>query len=235
VKELFGPISAKPLPPHPAVHLEALKSVSIDIDTDLAYGLAIVAFRLPGFDSPDYAAGQILGDVLDSQRANLYSLVTEGKALFTGFDGESLPKASLGFASAAFPAGGDGAALIAMIKNIIAGYVKNGVPPDLVEASKRHEITNAEFQTNSVSGLAAVWSQALAVEGRSSPDDDIEAIKKVTVEDVNRVLRQYLVNDTAITAILIPRPSGKVVSTKGFGGKESFAPKQAAPAKLPDC
>jgi len=234
VKELFGPIAARQLPSRPAVKLESLKPVSIDIDTDLAYGLAIVAYRLPGFDSSDYAAGQILGDVLDSQRANLYTLVTEGKALFTGFDGESLPKSSFGFVSAAYPAEGDGPALIAMVKNIIAGYVKNGVPPDLVEAAKRHEIASAVFQTNSVSGLAAVWSQALAVEGRTSPDDDIEAIKKVTVEDVNRVLKQYLVNDTAITAILTPRPSGKVVATKGFGGRESFAPREAAPAKLPD-
>ncbi len=128
---------------------------------------------------------------------------------------------------------GDGPALVAAIKNIIAGYVKNGVPADLVEASKRHEIADAEFQYNSVAGLATAWSQALAVEGRSSPDDDIEAIKKVTAEDVNRVLRKYLVNDTAITAVLIPRPSGKQIAEKGFGGKESFAPKEIKPVELP--
>jgi zinc protease len=54
------------------------------------------------------------------------------------------------------------------------------------------------------------------------------------VEDVNRVLREYFVNETAITAVLTPRPSIKPVSTKGFGGKESFAPKKTALAKLPD-
>ena len=80
---------------------------------------------------------------------------------------------------------------------------------------------------------AAAWSQALAVEGRSSPDDDIKAIKKVTVEDVNRVLRKFLVNDTAITAVLTPLPSGKQVAAKGFGGKESFAPKEIKPVELP--
>jgi zinc protease len=233
VKKLFESIPARRLPPRPDIHLEALRPSAITLDTDLPYGLAIVAFRLPGYDSPDYAAGQILADVLDNHRGNLYTLVTEGKALFTGFDAEALPKASFGYATAAFPADWDGAAMIATIKTIVSDYVKNGVPADIVEASKRHEITDAEFQSNSISGLAAVWSQALAVEGHSSPDDDIVAIKKVTVADVNRVLREYLVNDTAITAVLTPRPSGKPVSTKGFGGSESFAPAETAHTKLP--
>jgi zinc protease len=122
---------------------------------------------------------------------------------------------------------------VAAIKSIIAGYVKNGIPADLVEASKRREIADAEFQYNSVPDLAGAWSQALAVEGRSSPDDDIAAIKKVTVKDVNRVLRKYLVNDTAITAVLTQRPSGKQTTAKGFGGKESFAPKEIKPVELP--
>jgi zinc protease len=233
VKELFGPIPSRPVPSRPTVQLQPLRPAAITFETDLSYGLAVVAYRLPGFDSPDFATGQILSDVLESRRGNLYALVPEGKALLTEFDGEALPKASYGYASVAFPPGEDGPALVAAIKSIIAGYAKNGVPADLVEASKRHEIADAEFQCNSVADLAAAWSQALAMEGRSSPDDDIEAIKKVTVEDVNRVLREYLVNDTAITAILMPRSSGKQVAAKGFGGKESFTPKEIEPVKLP--
>ena len=233
VKKLFGQIPSKPLPPRPEINLQPMKPSTITLDTDRPYGLATVAYRLPGYDSPDYAAGQILADVLDSRRSDLYTLVTEGKALFTGFDSGSLPKASYGYATAGFPPGGDGPALVATIKNIIAAYVKHGVPEDIVEASKRHEITDAEFQRNSISGLADVWSQALAVEGRSSPEDDITGIKNVTVGDVNRVLREYLQNDTAITAVLTPRPSGKPVASKGFGGGESFAPKEAAEVALP--
>ena len=233
VRELFEPIPSRPLPPRPEIKLKPLKPTAISLESDRPYGLAIVAYRLPGYDSPDFAAGQVLADVLDSHRSSLYALVPEGKALFTGFDSGSLPKASYGYATAAFPAQGDGAALVANIKKIIADYAKNGVPADIVEASKRHEISDAEFQANSISGLASVWSQALAVEGRFSPDDDIAAIKKVTVGDVNRVLRAYLVNDTAITAILTPRPTGKPVVSKGFGGTESFAPQETKEVELP--
>ena len=199
-----------------AINLQPLKPVAITLETDLPYGLAVAAFRLPGSDSPDFAAGMILADALDNHRSNLSSLVPEGKALFTGFDGGALPKAAYGYALAAFPPGGDGTGLVAAIKNIIAGYVKNGVPADLVEASKRHEIVDAEFQKNSVAGLAAAWSEALAIEGRDSPDDDINAIRKVSVEDVNRVAREYLKQDIAVTAVLTPRPSGRASGIEGF-------------------
>jgi zinc protease len=234
VKRLFEGIPRRPLPPRPAVQVPALSPKTITLDTDLPYGLAVVAYRLPGYDNPDLAAGQVLADVLDSRRGNLYALVPEGKALFTGFDGSALPKAAMGYATAAFPPGGDGSALIGRIKGIIADYVTNGIPEDLVEAAKRHEIADAEFEKNSVTGLANAWSQALAVEGRMSPDDDIEAIKKVTAADVNRVAREYLVNDTATMAVLTPRPSGAPVAAEGFRrAAESFAPKQTKPVPLP--
>ena len=205
----------------------------ITLDTDLPYGMAVVAYRLPGFESPDFAAGQVLADVLDSRRGNLYGLVPDGKALFAGFNGVALPRAAMGYAEAGFPHGGDGAALIARMKQNIADYREHGIPADLVEAARRHEIADAEFEKNSVAGLAATWSQALAVEGRNSPDEDIEAVKRVTVEDVNRVARDYLLNDTAIVAILTPRPSGNPVTSAGVRRQESFAPKETRPVRLP--
>ncbi len=233
IRSLFEQIPPRPVPPRAGIPLQPLKPAVITLTTDLPYGLAIVAYRLPGFDSPDFAAGQILADVLDNRRSSLAGLVPEGKALFTEFNGESFPQASYGYASAAFPYDGDGAALVDVIKRSIAEYHKNGVPADLVEASKRREIAEAEFLQNSIEGLATAWSQALAVEGRSSPEDDIAAIKRVTVDDVNRVLKTYLVNDVAITAVLTPRPSGRPVTARKPGDKESFAPKETRPVELP--
>ncbi|MGA8832814.1 MAG: pitrilysin family protein, partial [Desulfomonilaceae bacterium] len=233
VKRLFGNIPRRPIPQRHEIRLQPLKTATINLQTDLSYGLAIVAYRLPGYESPDYAAGQVLADVLASQRASLYTLVTEGKALSTDFSSSALPKAAMGYAEAAFSAGADGSTLISAMKSVIGEYLKNGIPEALVEAAKRHEVADAEFEKNSVSGLASLWSQAVAVEGRNSPDDDIEAIKKVTIEDVNRVAREYLLNDTAIAALLTPQPSGKPISSKGFGGSESFASKRTKNLSLP--
>ena len=186
--------------------------------------MVAISFRLPGSDSPDYAAVQVLSDVLASQRGKLYQLVPEGKALAASFEYDGLPKAGMGFAIAEFPAEANSEVLLDQVRAIVADVATNGVPADLVEAAKRREITSAELQKNSVFGLGMAWSQAVALEGRNSPEDDVEAIRKVTVADVNRVAREYLVLDHAISAILTPQPSGKPVSAKSFGGTESFTP-----------
>ncbi len=233
VEKIFGDIPAKQLPARPEFHFEPVKPELLQQDTDLPYGLVAVTFRLPGSDSPDYAAAQILSDVLSSQRGKLYELVPTGKALFAAFEYDDMPKAGLGFAVAGFPAGGDSTNLSQQVRDILVAEITNGVMPDLVEAAKRREIASAELQKNSVSGLASAWSDAVAIEGRQSPDDDIAAIRQVTVADVNRVAQQYLDFDHAISAILTPQPSGKPISSKSFGGKESFAASKTTGVRLP--
>ena len=234
IKRLFEPIPRRQVPVRPKVQLQPMKPATIEVDSDLSYGTAAVAYRLPGYDDPDFAAGVVMADALDSQRGNLYALAAEGKAISAGFDAVALPKAGLGYANASFPRGQDSSVLVAEMKRIVDDYIRSGVPADIVEATKRRAIAEAEFRKNSISGLAREWSQALAVEGRSSPDDDIEAIKKVTVADVNRVARKYLLNDTAVTALLTPRESGNPVASEGSrSGPESFAPTETKSVPLP--
>jgi len=233
VKELFGGIPRKTLPERPAVKLEAVAANAMSLKTDLPYGLAVVSFRMPGTNSADYAATQVLADVLASQRGTLYALEPEGKALYADFELSSLPDASVGYALAAFPKEGDGAGLVREIEKILRDDVRDGVPAGLVEAARRHEVVDAEFRKNSVSGLAMDWVQAVAVEGRQSPDDDVMAIEKVTAKDVDAVARKYLTFEHAITAVLTPQSSGAPLSSSAFGGKESLAPKQTAGVTLP--
>jgi zinc protease len=234
VKKLFGGIPARKLPARPQVRLQPVKPQTIRLKTDNPRGTIAAAFRTPGYDNPDYAAVKVLADVLNSRRGVLYALVPEGKALDTGFDLLSLPKAGLCLALAEFPRGADEKALQAEMKNILLDIKKNGVSPDLVKAAKRHATTVVELEKNSVTGLAMAWSRALAIEGRTSPEEEVEAMKKVSVEDVNRVARTYLDPDHSIIAVLTPEPSGKPISAKGFGGIESFAPEQIKKVKLPE-
>jgi zinc protease len=234
VKQLFDPIPSKKLPERPKVALQSVTGASLNSDTDLPYGLSVVSYRLPGSDSADFAAANVLSDVLSSQRGSLYQLVPDGKALYAGFELSALPQASVGYAVGAFPRGADGSALIDQMKSILADDLKNGLPADLVDAAKRHEISSEEFQKNSISGLAMEWSNALAIEGRQSPEDDIKAIEKVTVDDVNRVAREYIKTDGAILAVLSPQPSGKPISSHSFGGQESLASKSTGPVTLPE-
>ncbi|MGC9152023.1 MAG: M16 family metallopeptidase [Microbacter sp.] len=233
VEQLFGNIPSKPLLPRPNFHFQPIKADTLHLTTDLPYGLDIISFRMPGTDSPDYAAAQVLSDVLSNHRGKLYSLVPEGKALYTGFSMNGLQHAGIGFSLAVFPKGANAEKLLSEVSSVLNAEVNNGVDADLVAAAKRDEIASFEFQKNSVTGLASLWSQALAVEGRQSPSEDLEAIEKVTVDDVNRVAKKYLNPEHAIFVILTPQSSGKPVSQKGFGGKESFAPKNPKAVQLP--
>ncbi|MDR3628397.1 MAG: pitrilysin family protein [Ignavibacteriaceae bacterium] len=235
VKTLFEPIPSRTLPQRAEINLEPVKPDTLNLTTDLPYGLAIISFRMPGNDSPDYAASQILSDVLSNQRGNLYSkLVPEGKALYAGFQYANLPKSGLGFALAVFPKDADSKSLINEVQLILNDEVKNGLSADLVEAEKRHELSSFEFQKNSVSGLASIWSEAVAAEGKQSPDEDLTELQKVTVDDVNRVAAKYLNFEHAIYTVLTPQSSGKPISKNSFGGKESFAPKNPKEVALPD-
>jgi zinc protease len=233
VKSLFGKIPSKKLPPRPSIKLKPVKSVTFHHTTDRPNGMVTLTLRMPGFDSPDYAAALVLGDVLNSQRAALYDLVVKGDVLNSGFQYSPLPGAGMGSAAAMIPTGQDPQPALRKLKNILADYAKNGVPADLVEAAKRRERTAVEFRKDSVSGLASVWSVALALEGRNSPQDDIDAIQKVTVDDVNRVAHTYLDLKHAVTAILTPSPSGKPVSSQEFKGEESFALSHVKGVELP--
>jgi zinc protease len=160
-------------------------------------------------------------------------LVPEGKALYSGFQYIDLPKSGIGFALAVFPKDADSKSLINELQSILNDDIKNGLSADLVDAEKRHELSNFEFQKNSVSGLASVWSEAL-ISGRQSPDDDLNALERVTVDDVNRVAKKYLDPNHAVYTILSPQSSGNPISQNSFGGKESFAPKNPKAVKLPD-
>ena len=231
IKTLFADIPAKQLPARPRVKFEPVQPQTLKLPTDTPYGLAVITFRMPGYHSSDFAAGQVLSDVLASQRGNLYALVPEGKALYAGFFNASLPATGAGLAVGLFPKGGDSAALTGEISEVLAATAKDGVPADLVAAAKRQEIAQLELQKNSVDGLAQAWSQALAVQGLDSPDDMIAAFNKVTVADVNRVASEYLNQEHAFTAVLTPEFSGKPLAAKGYGGAESFsaAPEKAVP------
>jgi len=233
-RRLFSGIPRRQTPQRPQIKLHPLTPAVLDMETDMPYGLAVAAYRLPGYDSPDYAAGLILGDVLDSQRAKLYDLVTEGAALAAGFSGEELAPATIGYVTAAFAKDGNGAALVKRLQEIVENYRRNGVPAELVKAAKDQEIAAAQFAKNSTEGLAFVWARAMAVEGRSSPDDDVEAIRRVTVADVNRVAKECLDPKTTITAVLTPRAAGKPMAGKASRGKEDFTPKEVKPVELPD-
>ncbi|MBV1831272.1 insulinase family protein [Komagataeibacter melomenusus] len=233
VRAAFGAIPARALPARPQVHPGPVHAQTLHFPTDYPVGLVAIASRMPGQNSHDYAAARILADVLCSQRGALYELVPQGRALLSSFDFVTKADAGIGIAIAAFPKGGEAAPLQARMQDILKALRENGVPADLVEAAKRKELAQLGFAANSIAGLAESWSEAQAIMGLQSPDDEATAFAAVTPEDVNRLARQVLDPQQAITAILTPRDGGHPVEGKGFGGSESFASTPDHPVSLP--
>jgi zinc protease len=234
VKRLFGAIPRKKLPPRPAVRLPPPRAATFTMSTDHPNGMAMIAVRTPGLDSRDFAALEVLADVLDSRRFALFGLVPQGKALDADFELDPLPQAGIAYATVSFAAGQDPKALESAVRAILTDVARHGVPADLVAAAKLQERRAAEFQKNSIADFASDWSDALALYKVSSPDEELARIEQVTVQDVDRAARRYLALDHAVTAVMLPRGSGKPVASRGgFGGQESISLGAAKPTALP--
>ena len=68
VKTLFGPLKAKKLSARPKMTFKQVQAASFSIDTDSSYETQVIAMRLPGLDSRDFPALEVLADVLASHR-----------------------------------------------------------------------------------------------------------------------------------------------------------------------
>ena len=234
VKQLFGDIPPRKLPPKPPVRLRAVQPASFTVDTDQPSGTLMIATRTPGPRDPDFAALEVLADVLNSHRFDLYGLVPQGKATGAEFALDPLPQAGLAYAGLSFTTGDDPKTLAAEVRKILTRVAREGVPAELVEAAKLQERSAAQFQRNSIPELASVWSEAIALYGLTDPDEDLARIERVSVADVNRVARKYLDLDHAITGVMMPRGSGAPVATRGgFGGQETISLGEAHPTALP--
>ncbi len=233
VRTEFGDIPYHDLPAHPVISPLPVAAKTLALQTAYSLGLIGIGYRMPGLNQHDFAAADILGDVLGSERGSLYAMVAAGKTLAAQFSYQ--PKADVGFGvvMTTFPTGTDPTAMLADTRRVIADIVKDGVSPDLVAASRRLELAQLAFNSNSISGLADNWSRALTLQGTQSPDDVAQAYASVTVDDVNRLARTLLDPDHAVTAILTPREAGSPVAGGGFGGAESLASLPEHPVALP--
>jgi len=234
VKKLFGSIAKGDVPARTPLKLEPFKPQTIAKTTPDATGTVQYAFRTPGQQSKDYAAMQVLMDVLNNSRSKLADLAAQGKVLSADAGVQPFAQGGIGIVEVGFPKGGDSKQAEAHLRGVIADLLKNGVPADLVEAAKKQEQAQFEFNRNSAMNLASAWSQALAWQGLDSPQQTLDQILAVTPADVDRVAREYLQPDQRLTVVLTPDPNGKrPPDSQGFGGTEKFASDDKLDTPLP--
>ncbi len=235
VRELFGSIPKGNLSERKPVKLQPFKPQTIARSTPDATGTVQYLFRTPGQQDTDYAAMQVLLDVLNNSRSKLSDLAAEGKVLSADAWSEPFTHGGIGAVEVGFPKGGDSSQARGYLDGVINEVLKNGVSSDLVEAAKRQEKAQYEFSKNSPMRLAESWSQALAWRGLDSPKQALDQILAVTPQDVDRVAREYLQPGQRVTVVLTPNPNGKrPPNSQGFGGTESFASNDKLDAPLPE-
>jgi zinc protease len=228
VRKLFGDVPSAPVPPPPAVHLQPIRATTYRESSSLPVTVVMLGFRMPGYASSDYAAGQILGDVLSSQRGALYGLVASGKMLDTGFQEIPFLQTAIGLDYGVVSASADPAQTAAAMRAVLAQYRATGVPADLVDAAKRREIAQLEFARNSIQDLALSWSEAVASQGLHSPNDMVAAFRAVTPAQVDRVLRADFVDARSVTAYAVPKNNGQVsVGASSLAAENNTIPPSA--------
>jgi zinc protease len=222
IKQLFGDLPAAKLPPRQPVKLQPLKTHLYNDFSDQPFTAVLLGYRMPGFRSKDFAAANILADVLNSQRGDLFGLTAAGKALGTGFQLQPpFADLSVGLAFIVVPVTSKPEDADKLLRSVIENYRKWGVPADLVRASVQREVAQLEYNATSIEGLASEWSDAVAVQGLNSPEDTIAAYKRVTVADVNRLFRADLGSDKLVAAYAVPKNLGKISAGGGAMAKEN--------------
>ncbi len=234
VRKYFGQIPAAKLPPRKPVVLQPLHPATYHVNSDQPYSIVALSYRLPGTKDKDYAAAQILESVLNNQRGDLYGLVASGKALYAGFeDVQEHPYATASVAISVVPVTTKAESAAADLRAVLERYRKQGLPANLVAVAKQRALADAQFRGNSIQGLAFEWSDAVAESGASSPDDVLNAIRKVSLADVNRVLRTYVDPAHSIVAYAIPKNVGNVSSGASETAKENNTITPEKPEPLP--
>jgi zinc protease len=222
---LFASQPNSAVPAHAPVTAPPLVSSHVDETIDFPLGFSILAYRFPAVDGPDGPAAFVLARVLAGGQTALADLTTQGKVLGTVNLPTLSPDLSADFLLA-LPAGGappESAATL--VRGVLAELRTNGIPAELVDKAKIAFLASQLSDRASISGLGLGWAQALE-ERAPSPDAIYARIAEVSADDVNRVLRTYLVPDHELDLSLNPKPTGAPLkASKSFGvEKIGFTP-----------
>jgi predicted Zn-dependent peptidase len=175
-------------------------------------------FHIPPEGDPDTAALAVLADALGSTggrffrgmgrsggTGRLYKLLVRDKEMAVSASAFSRPQWYVGaFQFSATPRIDKNVQPEDLEKEILAEMERikaEGLTPEEIQKAKNHAEANFVRSLDSAMGLASRVGRAELNRGWHSLVDDVEAIKKVTNDDVKRVAARYFVKDNSLTAV----------------------------------
>src|SRR5207302_183407 len=195
---LFEKLRARMFAGTPYEHTPLGTRPSFALDTDRPSGTLMIALRTPGPRDADFAALEVLSDVLSSRRFDLYGLVPAGKALGAEFALDPLPEAGLAYAVLSFTAGADPKALEHDARAILARVAREGLPP----GSGRPIVTHGGFGGQESISLGEAHPTALpswaqkALERLEVPPSTLHPVVSTLPNGLTLIVQSEDVSDT---------------------------------------
>ncbi|HEX7550009.1 MAG TPA: pitrilysin family protein, partial [Candidatus Methylomirabilis sp.] len=213
IQALFGGIPRRPEPPK-VVTEEPLqigeRRVYVRKEAELPLYFAV--HHVPNLTHPDSFALQVLAYILgggESARFHQKAVYEKQLASFAGADYNPAHADPYLFGFSAGPLPGKTVeeveqVLYAEVERLIA----NPIPDRELQKAKNQIEAEFIFAQDSVHALAEMLGRYEAVANWQRLDGFLEGVRKVTAADVQRVAKQYLVQENRTVAILIPVKAG---------------------------
>ena len=182
----------------------------LDMELDLQSEMLQLAYRAPALTHPDYPALSVLDGILTVGNSSRLErrLVDSGLATSAGAWLPAFQEDSLYEFSATMRPGKAADAAIAVIRAELADLRDNLVTTEELERVRNQLLVMLHSGLLSHSGRAGfIGFNEVAAGNWQAGKDRIEAIRKVTAEDVQRVARKWLVDERS-TAV-VGRPKGQ--------------------------
>ncbi len=173
-------------------------------------GVVAVGHKVPAATHPDYPAVALMSAILaDGKNSRMYKAITN-KNLSTGVEGEMgiFHDTSMHIVFAPLAPGAKHDEVEAIVVQEIERLKKDGVTETELKAAAAKYAADSAFKLDGSFGIAGNINEFIAAGDWSLFYRLDEAIKKVSLADIQRVAQKYLVEDSSTTGWFIPTVSG---------------------------
>lgn len=173
-------------------------------------GVVAVGHKIPPATHPDYAAVALMSAILaDGKNSRMYKAITN-KNLSTGVEAEMgvFHDASLHIVFAPLAPGAMHEEVEAIVLQEVERLKKDGVTETELKAAAAKYAADSAFKLDGSFGIAGNINEFIAAGDWSLFYRLDEALKKVTMADVQRVANKYLLEDSSTTGWFVPTVAG---------------------------
>lgn len=183
-------------------------------------GVVVVAFKSPGKLHDDHVALTVLSDILKSGASSILNktFTDTGLALYAYSSLTSFKEHNLFSIGAGFSEKSKHQDINDKIITVINTIKENGVTQEDLDRVVAKAEANDVLRRDGSFAIAGVINEAIAVGDWTNYINNVENLKKVTLEDIKRVANTYLLEDQSTTGYFIPkkpRSNKKTANKKG--------------------